>query len=40
MQALAAGKHVLADKPFANSESVKRMAAAAREKNLLFMDAT
>jgi predicted dehydrogenase len=40
LQALAAGKHVLADKPFVSASSVERMSRAAHEKGLLFMDAT
>ncbi len=40
MQALEAGKHVLADKPFVNVAMVQRMGRKAAEKGLLLMDAT
>jgi len=38
--AIAAGKHVLVDKPFASRESVVRMIKAAADKGVVFMDAT
>jgi predicted dehydrogenase len=40
LAAIAAGKHVLVDKPFVNQGSVERMTQAARDAGLLFMDAT
>lgn len=40
LAAIAAGKHVLVDKPFINEASVARMTEAAAAKNLVFMDAT
>lgn len=40
LAAIAAGRHVLVDKPFASNASVRRMAEAAAAKGLLFMDAT
>jgi predicted dehydrogenase len=40
LQCIAAGKHVLADKPFLSAASVARMTKAAADKGLLFMDAT
>jgi len=40
LAAIAAGKHVLFDKPFASHASAVRIAAAARLKGLLLMDAT
>lgn len=40
MVAIAAGKHVLVDKPFYDHASVRRMTHAAAAKGLLFMDAT
>lgn len=40
LAAIAAGKHVLVDKPFASRESVLRMTTAAADKGVLFMDAT
>ncbi len=40
LAAIAAGKHVLVDKPFASRESVARMTAAAAERGVVFMDAT
>uniref|UniRef100_B8HL06 Oxidoreductase domain protein n=1 Tax=Cyanothece sp. (strain PCC 7425 / ATCC 29141) TaxID=395961 RepID=B8HL06_CYAP4 len=38
--AAQAGKHVLADKPFANLPSLQRITAACRRNNVVFMDAT
>ncbi len=38
--AIAAGKHMLVDKPFASLDSVKRMIEAATAKGVVFMDAT
>jgi predicted dehydrogenase len=40
MAAIAAGKHVLVDKPFVDARSVERMARAAAAADLVFMDAT
>ncbi|MDB5348906.1 MAG: putative dehydrogenase [Planctomycetota bacterium] len=40
LQAIAAGKHVLVDKPFIDQASVLRMTRAAAAKGLVFMDAT
>ncbi len=40
LAAVAAGKHVLVDKPFVDASSVARMARASAESGLLFMDAT
>jgi predicted dehydrogenase len=40
MAAIAAGKHVLVDKPFVDAQSVDRMARAAAARGLVFMDAT
>ncbi len=40
LAAIAAGKHVLVDKPFVDAASVERMASAAAEAGLVFMDAT
>jgi len=40
LAAIAAGKHVLVDKPFFNQASVLRMTQAASAANLAFMDAT
>ncbi len=40
LAAIAAGKHVLVDKPFMDAASVARMAKAASAAGLLFMDAT
>src|SRR5262245_13436766 len=40
LAAVAAGKHVLVDKPFASHASVRRMSEAAAAKNVAFMDAT
>jgi predicted dehydrogenase len=37
---IAAGKHLLVDKPFADHASVLRMTQAAAEKGVVFMDAT
>lgn len=37
---LEAGKHLISEKPFLNSASVKRIAALAEAKGLAFMDAT
>jgi predicted dehydrogenase len=37
---IAAGKHVLVDKPFINRASVLRMSEAAKAKSVVFMDAT
>ncbi|MFL1896367.1 Gfo/Idh/MocA family protein [Aquimarina sp. 2-A2] len=34
------GKHILADKPFLNFESLKRITNASRNNNVVFMDAT
>ncbi len=34
------GKHVLAEKPFASAESVRRIASACREHDVAFMDGT
>jgi len=39
-RALAAGKHVLIEKPLRSAESFKHMSALAREKGLVLMDAT
>jgi predicted dehydrogenase len=39
-RALAAGKHVLIEKPLHSAESFKRLSALAREKGLVLMDAT
>ena len=38
--AARAGKHVLAEKPFASHESLERITAACREAGVVFMDAT
>ncbi|MEZ5670536.1 MAG: Gfo/Idh/MocA family oxidoreductase [Alphaproteobacteria bacterium] len=38
--AVAAGKHILVDKPFMSAASVRRMSEAAAAAGLLFMDAT
>ena len=38
--AAQAGKHLLADKPFANLASLQRITAACRAKHVAFMDAT
>ncbi len=40
MAAIAAGKHVLVEKPFLSRASVLRMTDAAAAKNVAFMDAT
>lgn len=40
LAAIAAGKHVLVDKPFVDRASVQRMTQAAAAKGLVFMDAT
>lgn len=40
MEAIRAGKHILADKPLLNGASAERIAKAAAEKGVLFMDAT
>ena len=40
LAAIAAGKHVLVDKPFVNHASVLRMTQAAAAKGVVFMDAT
>ena len=40
LAALAHGKHLLADKPFASCASLQRITALARDKGLAFMDAT
>ncbi len=40
LAAIAAGKHVLVDKPFMDAPSVERMARAAATRGLVFMDAT
>jgi predicted dehydrogenase len=40
LAAIAAGKHVLVDKPFVDRASVARMSEAAAARGLLFMDAT
>jgi predicted dehydrogenase len=40
LAAIAAGKHVLVDKPFVSLDSVRRMTEAAAAKGVLFMDAT
>lgn len=40
LAAIAAGKHVLVEKPFASRESVLRMTEAAAAKGVVFMDAT
>ncbi|WP_425623853.1 Gfo/Idh/MocA family protein [Agrobacterium radiobacter] len=39
-RALAAGKHVLIEKPLHSAESFKRLSALARENGLVLMDAT
>nr|WP_236001018.1 Gfo/Idh/MocA family oxidoreductase [Agrobacterium leguminum] len=39
-RALAAGKHVLIEKPLHSAESFKRLSSLAREKGLALMDAT
>src|SRR6185437_2535189 len=40
LAAIAAGKHVLVDKPFMDRASVLRMTNAAAAKSVVFMDAT
>lgn len=40
LAAIAAGKHVLVDKPFVDLASLRRMTDAAAAKGVLFMDAT
>lgn len=40
LAAIAAGKHVLVDKPFVNHASLLRMTDAAAAKGVAFMDAT
>ena len=40
LAAIAAGKHVLVDKPFADRASVLRMTEAAAARNVAYMDAT
>ena len=40
LAALEAGKHLISEKPFISSASVKRIAAFASSKGLAFMDAT
>jgi len=40
LAAIAAGKHVLVDKPFLNRASVVRMTEAAAARGVVFMDAT
>ncbi|MGH7243806.1 MAG: Gfo/Idh/MocA family protein [Phycisphaerales bacterium] len=40
LQAIASGKHVLVEKPFADAKSVERMTSAAAARGVLFMDAT
>jgi predicted dehydrogenase len=40
LAAVAAGKHILVDKPFVDRLSVVRMSAAAEARGLVFMDAT
>lgn len=40
LRSVAAGKHILVDKPFADRASAARMIDAARSRNLVFMDAT
>src|SRR5262249_52425654 len=40
LAAIAAGKHVLVDKPFASYASARRMTEAAAARNVVFMDAT
>jgi len=40
VKAIAAGKHVLVEKPFESRASVQRMISAAAARGLLFMDAT
>lgn len=40
LSAIAAGKHVLVDKPFESADSVRRIAQAARTREVCFMDGT
>lgn len=40
LEAIAAGKHVLVDKPFVNLASARRMTEAASAAEVVFMDAT
>jgi len=40
LQSIAAGKHVLVEKPFLSRASVERMTSAAAARGVLFMDAT
>ncbi len=40
LAAIAAGKHVLVDKPYVSAQSVQRMTEAAAAAGLVFMDAT
>lgn len=40
LAAIAAGKHVLVEKPFTDRASVRRMTVAAAAKGVVFMDAT
>lgn len=40
MAAIAAGKHVLVDKPFAGAASARRMREAAKARGVCFVDAT
>ena len=40
LAAIAAGKHVLVDKPFFDHASARRITEAARERGVAFMDAT
>ena len=40
LASVAAGKHILVDKPFMDVASIERMAGAVSAANLLFMDAT
>ncbi len=40
LAAIAAGKHVLVDKPYVDAQSVTRMSGAAAAADLVFMDAT
>jgi predicted dehydrogenase len=40
LAAIAAGKHVLVEKPFVDQASVRRMSEAAAAQGVLFMDAT
>ncbi|MEO1019576.1 MAG: Gfo/Idh/MocA family oxidoreductase [Pseudomonadota bacterium] len=40
LKAVERGKHILVDKPFVDTASVERMAAATARNNLVFMDGT